>query len=147
MELDSDRIKKWDVAADSMIEVKVIVSRMEPHLAELNGTVADLKGQQLVLKGMVAPVRLAATARKHLLTIFKVPGEVARSCYSFHIAPPDMLARDIAARVGTSLAVDSCVPVQAADQSIDTLRQLLQFVVDAEQHERRHYEGESHPLN
>ena len=54
MELDSDRIKKWDVAADSMIEVKVIVSRMEPHLAELNGTVADLKGQQLVLKGMVA---------------------------------------------------------------------------------------------
>ena len=78
MELDSDRIKKWDVAADSMIEVKVIVSRMEPHLEELNGTVADLKGQQLVQKGMLIAtmgiVTIAGSAAGIVAAVIKLGG-------------------------------------------------------------------------
>ena len=54
MELDENRIKKWDQASDDMIETRTIVSRMEPHLKELNGTVAEIKGQQLLMKGAIA---------------------------------------------------------------------------------------------
>ena len=75
MELDGERIKKWDRAADDTIATKVIVSRMEPHLEELNGTVAGLKGQQLVLKGMVAAtmgiVTIAGTVSGIVAVIIK----------------------------------------------------------------------------
>ena len=53
MELDDARIEKWDRAADDMIATKVIVSRIEAHVKELNGTVADLQGAQLVQRGML----------------------------------------------------------------------------------------------
>ncbi len=53
MELDDQRAKKWDRAVDDMIATKVIVSRIEKHVAEMNGTVAELQGAQLIQRGML----------------------------------------------------------------------------------------------
>ena len=53
MELDDQRAEKWDRAVDDMIATKLIVSRIEKRVAEMNGTVAELQGAQLIQRGML----------------------------------------------------------------------------------------------
>ena len=57
MELDSERVKRWDRASDAMIETRTIVARIETHVAEINGTVGGLKEESLIQQGMIKVIR------------------------------------------------------------------------------------------
>ena len=58
LEIDAGRAAKWDQGAEDASVTKAIVQRMDDKLGQLNGTVAGLKEEHLIHKGMLLAMRL-----------------------------------------------------------------------------------------
>ncbi len=52
MDIDHQRAERWDQGADDASAGLKLLEKIEPHLEKLNNSVAEVKGQQILWKGM-----------------------------------------------------------------------------------------------